>query len=211
MLTLLRISTGEDWHVIMYDTMHGAQCKNGVANSCAVVWSPIYFISFVVLCTLVVLNLFILVILQQFETYYLPENNLLNKFKEELETFNSIWTKHSREYKGDMINSESANRVLKELASPLGTMSMIGKDEIFFMLKLNLQTDSDGRIHFHEMLYKIMKRAYGQKAENLKMLQIEIATLKAIRKRKNEAKKRYTDSTVSRGPLIPLEIDNEEY
>ncbi len=64
MLTLLRVSTGEDWHVIMYDTMHGAQCKNGVPGSCGVPYAPLYFLSFVVLCTLVVLNLFILVILQ---------------------------------------------------------------------------------------------------------------------------------------------------
>ncbi len=63
MLSLLRISTGEDWHVVMYDTMHGKECKNGVGGSCAVSYSPVYFLSFVVLCTFVVLNLFILVIL----------------------------------------------------------------------------------------------------------------------------------------------------
>ena len=68
----------------MYDTMHGRVCKNGIPESCAVAYSPAYFLSFVVLCTLVVLNLFILVILQQFETYYLPENNTLNSFKNDL-------------------------------------------------------------------------------------------------------------------------------
>lgn len=65
----------------MYDTMHGSECKNGVSGSCGVPYSPLYFLSFVVLCTFVVLNLFILVILQQFQTYYLSENNLLSKFK----------------------------------------------------------------------------------------------------------------------------------
>lgn len=72
----------------MYDTMHGRVCKNGIPGSCGVSYSPVYFLSFVVLCTLVVLNLFILVILQQFETYYLPENNTLNNFKNDLEIFN---------------------------------------------------------------------------------------------------------------------------
>lgn len=49
-------------------------------------------------------------------------------------------------------------------------------------------------IHYHEMLYKIMKQAYYQKSENIKMLQCEINTVKFIRKKINETK--YTTSRV---------------
>ena len=61
-------------------------------------------------------------------------------------------------------------------------------------------------IHFHEMLYKIMKQAYGQKSENIKMLQCEINTVKFIRKKINETK--YTTSRVSKA-IIEEKIPKE--
>jgi hypothetical protein len=47
--------------------------------------------------TFIMLNLFILVIIQQFELYYLQEDNVLEKFKENLELFKKTWTKFTRE------------------------------------------------------------------------------------------------------------------
>lgn len=37
------------------------------------------------------LNLFILVIIQQFEKYYLPDDNMLAKFKNDQVSFMKIW------------------------------------------------------------------------------------------------------------------------
>ena len=61
-LLLFSISTGEDWNRIMYDCLHtlpdcipGETCGNSLAS--------VYFISFIVLITYVMLNLFILVII----------------------------------------------------------------------------------------------------------------------------------------------------
>jgi len=66
MLTLLRIATGEDWNKIMFDSMNTEpDCEPGV--TCGSAWAPAYFISFVMLCSFIMLNLFILVILQQFD------------------------------------------------------------------------------------------------------------------------------------------------
>ena len=52
MIMLLRISTGEDWATIMNDLL--------VSNS---ILSRIYFISFNLICSNVMINLFVLVIL----------------------------------------------------------------------------------------------------------------------------------------------------
>jgi hypothetical protein len=61
MLILIRVSTGEDWVQIMFDTMNTRDdCK---PNTCGSGYTPIYFISFIMICSLVMLNLFILVIL----------------------------------------------------------------------------------------------------------------------------------------------------
>ena len=51
MILLLRVSTGEDWNRIMYDCMKESKV------------APFYFISFILICTYVMLNLFVLVIL----------------------------------------------------------------------------------------------------------------------------------------------------
>ena len=76
LIILLRISTGEDWPTIMYDTMNtGADCIPG--KTCGVSFSPVFFILFQLICFYVMLNLFVLIILQQFELYYLPQDNIL--------------------------------------------------------------------------------------------------------------------------------------
>ena len=66
-LLLFSISTGEDWNMIMYDCYRTApDCIPG--ETCGSVWAPAYFIAVITLSTYVMLNLFILVIIQQFES-----------------------------------------------------------------------------------------------------------------------------------------------
>lgn len=48
-----------------------------------------------VICTYVMLNLFVLVILQQFEKYYLPKENMLAMFKTDLSNFLEVWKKYT--------------------------------------------------------------------------------------------------------------------
>ena len=68
-LLLFAISTGEDWNKLMYDCWR----ENSIA--------PLYFIVFIMLVSYIMLNLFILVIIEQFEKYYLSDNNPLEIFR----------------------------------------------------------------------------------------------------------------------------------
>lgn len=64
-LLLFSVSTGEDWNLIMYDCSRTApDCVPG--ETCGSNLAPIYFMAVVLLFTYVMLNLFILVIIQQF-------------------------------------------------------------------------------------------------------------------------------------------------
>ena len=69
---LFALSTGEDWNRVMFDCQRSKAdgCIDGV--SCGSVWSFPYHLLILFVCTWVMLNLFILVIIQQFEKYYLP-------------------------------------------------------------------------------------------------------------------------------------------
>lgn len=63
MVVLFKMSTGEDWHEIMYDTMNTSDsCVPG--KTCGSSLSPLYFLCFTMICNYVMLNLFILVIIQ---------------------------------------------------------------------------------------------------------------------------------------------------
>ena len=69
LLLLFHSSTGENWFDVMYDCVSSA---GGLA--------VIYFLFFIVLVQFVMLNLFVLVILQQFEENFINEDNPLSNF-----------------------------------------------------------------------------------------------------------------------------------
>mmetsp|Transcript_13085 Transcript_13085/g.17713 ORF Transcript_13085/g.17713 Transcript_13085/m.17713 type:complete len:115 (-) Transcript_13085:1319-1663(-) len=64
-MLLFSISTGEDWNIIMYDCSRVLpDCEPGL--TCGNSYGPLFFIAVILLVTQVMLNLFILVIIQQF-------------------------------------------------------------------------------------------------------------------------------------------------
>lgn len=75
----------------MFDTSNtDSDCIQG--ETCGTAIAPLYFISFIVICSFIMLNLFILVIIQQFDQYYLAEDNIISKFEKDLITFKKSWT-----------------------------------------------------------------------------------------------------------------------
>jgi Ion transport protein len=69
LLVVIRMSTGEDWNYVMQDTMK-TPADGCIPNAtCGISYAPVFFIPLMMLCTFIMLNLFILVIIQQFEMY----------------------------------------------------------------------------------------------------------------------------------------------
>ena len=69
---LFALTTGEDWNRVMFDCSRSKAdgCIDGL--TCGTPWSFVYHLLLLFVCAWVMLNLFILVIIQQFEKYYLP-------------------------------------------------------------------------------------------------------------------------------------------
>ena len=80
MLTLFRCSTGESWNMIMHDTI---QLKG------APIIAPAFFVTFTLLCFFMMVNLFIAVILENFDDVGKSEGGIedgaMEKFTEEWE------------------------------------------------------------------------------------------------------------------------------
>ena len=88
MMTLLRIATGEDWHLIMYDYM------------VEIPESPYYFISFVTITTFIMLNMFIMVIIQQFDEHHNNPESPVTLYKQHLKIFKKAWGTYSSMWMG---------------------------------------------------------------------------------------------------------------
>jgi hypothetical protein len=89
-LLLFAVSTGEDWNLIMFDC--GRTPPDCIPKrTCGNIFAKLYFYALVLVCSHVMLNLFILVIIQQFEHYYLPSDNLITVFQQDLNQFMVAW------------------------------------------------------------------------------------------------------------------------
>ena len=71
--------------------IEGVNCSSG---NYANFW---YFYMLVLLCSHVMLNLFILVIIQQFEHYYLQSDNSISNYKNDLVSFIKVWKKWTQD------------------------------------------------------------------------------------------------------------------
>ena len=68
----------------------------------------------------IMLNLFILIIIQYFEDYHLKEDNPIQQFNENLLYFRKIWAELSKESMGEKIHQKFLINFFQILSPPLG-------------------------------------------------------------------------------------------
>lgn len=96
-LLLFAIATGEDWNKLMYDCVDTPpDCVEG--ETCGTSFAAAYYIMFILVITHIMLNLFILVIIQQFETYYVAEDNPIKIFTMNFDVFHEVWVKTTNRF-----------------------------------------------------------------------------------------------------------------
>ena len=159
-LLLIVIGTGEDWNMIMYDWSRTP--PNCIPDeTCGLFYAPLYFTTYITIVTFVLLNLFVLIILQQFDKYYFPDDNVLQNFKDDLEAFKTNWWAFAQEYNGVKIKDHWLVDFFYSLSPPLGFKGIKGitrKEVVVEILKMDLISDPNGFIYFNELLFKSMKR-----------------------------------------------------
>jgi hypothetical protein len=118
-LTLFVISTGESWNLLMYDCMDTPpDCTPG--ETCGNSLAPAFYIVFVLFVQNVMLNLFILVIITQFETYYVGDDNAIKKYTRNLEIFMKTWIDFTMKYRCIKMREKQLNDFFKKLPVPVG-------------------------------------------------------------------------------------------
>eukprot|EP01064_Diplonema_japonicum_P037991 TRINITY_DN9074_c0_g1_i1.p1 TRINITY_DN9074_c0_g1~~TRINITY_DN9074_c0_g1_i1.p1 ORF type:complete len:662 (+),score=118.72 TRINITY_DN9074_c0_g1_i1:1615-3600(+) len=123
LLLLLRIATGEAWPGLMHDTaVRPPFCTDRIDDCGSVVYSYLYFTSFVIVETYVILNLFIAVLLDSFED--VVANDVIDQHLSgnDLDNFFEVW----REYdplQSCLLPVEDVPSFIKDLGPPLGAES----------------------------------------------------------------------------------------
>ena len=173
LVVLFRCSTGEDWHVFMY---HYSEAMTYP------ILGIFYFLLYILLSSFVMLNMFTLVVKQQFEEIYINPENPITCFKELAEQFRICWAIFSWKYSGTKIKERNLIEFFSILKTPLGYRyiaddqdgddlntlqdgfvdTLITKEklakEIFFM---DLPVDEKGFVPFAAVLHAACKNAYG--------------------------------------------------
>lgn len=156
LFTLWRVSTGEDYPLIMYD------CVRQVGKA-----SLIFFITFIGLTTFLMLDLFISIVIETYEDYEKNPDNMLINFSHKLEFFKVIWSKFTNESKGARIHYSLLPKLMIELGPELGVLKDMHSEKIIKTLSvMDMNIDNDGFTYFHDMLYAVMRRKYAFKLLN---------------------------------------------
>ena len=121
-MTLFKVSTADNWGFIMFDAMDQINPL-----------SALYFISFYILTSYVLTNLFILVLLQQFESYSSNPNNPLHTFRDYLSRFRKVWATFIDFKQPTKIHQRNLVNFLTALKPPLGMPFLCLKIRIFFL------------------------------------------------------------------------------
>jgi predicted permease len=152
MITLFRACTGENWWTIMFDMMEGSP------------FAIYYFLTFILIQSFIMMNLFILIIIQYFENYNLKEDNPLDLFQEKLEQFRTHWGNPEYKTNGEKLNQKYIIQFFSELPPPLGFGPKAKKQAIAKeVMAMQLTGDGFGNVYFNEILFASMRRVFGNK------------------------------------------------
>uniref|UniRef100_A0A8D3D1S3 Voltage-dependent L-type calcium channel subunit alpha n=1 Tax=Scophthalmus maximus TaxID=52904 RepID=A0A8D3D1S3_SCOMX len=121
-LVLFRCATGEQWQEIMLAALPGRRCdpesdtEPGEEFTCGSNLSYIYFISFFMLCAYLIINLFIAVIMDNFE-YLTRDWTVLGTHH--LDEFKRVWSDYDPEATGRIKHIDVVT-MLRRIQPPLG-------------------------------------------------------------------------------------------
>ncbi|OMJ94175.1 hypothetical protein SteCoe_2656 [Stentor coeruleus] len=198
MVVLWRISTGEDYPSIMYDCAHSLGSKAYY----------LYFISFLTLVDFVVLELFVSVIIQNYEEQSKNTDTVLQIFNKEIKKFRRCWSIYSFDTFGVRVDREKLIDFIYEYG-PIFTdlkQNMTRIQIIKFIGSLDIKS-SDDYYYYHDVVFALMKRKYGKKACKGgltyagKLLRMEeIKTNNKLEKLRDKARVHLNELSGDRGP-----------
>lgn len=156
LLTMIRISTLDNWGSIMYDCRNQRNCQG---DDCGNPWIAIpFFVSYILFNSYIVMNLFVAVILDNFEDQMRFEDSAINS--SDLRHFIEIWQEFDPKATY-VIKTKYLKNLLQRLGLPLGLNKDCTRAELIRKLVSLDIPEHQGEIHFIETLIPLARRVYS--------------------------------------------------
>uniref|UniRef100_A0A8C3PMQ9 Voltage-dependent L-type calcium channel subunit alpha n=1 Tax=Calidris pygmaea TaxID=425635 RepID=A0A8C3PMQ9_9CHAR len=187
-LLLFRCATGEAWQEILLDCSYGKQCDpesdfaEGEEYTCGTGFAYFYFISFYMLCAFLIINLFVAVIMDNFD-YLTRDWSILGPHH--LDEFKRIWAEYDPDAKGRIKHLDVVT-LLRRIQPPLGFGKFCPhRVACKRLVCMNMPLNSDGTVTFNATLFALVRTALKIKTEgNFEQANEELrAIIKKIWKR----------------------------
>uniref|UniRef100_A0A8I5Y8D5 Voltage-dependent L-type calcium channel subunit alpha n=1 Tax=Rattus norvegicus TaxID=10116 RepID=A0A8I5Y8D5_RAT len=187
-LLLFRCATGEAWQEILLACSYGKRCDPesdyapGEEYACGTNFAYYYFISFYMLCAFLIINLFVAVIMDNFD-YLTRDWSILGPHH--LDEFKAIWAEYDPEAKGRIKHLDVVT-LLRRIQPPLGFGKFCPhRVACKRLVGMNMPLNSDGTVTFNATLFALVRTALKIKTEgNFEQANEELrAIIKKIWKR----------------------------
>ncbi|CAG2216856.1 Voltage-dependent L-type calcium channel subunit alpha-1C,Dihydropyridine-sensitive L-type skeletal muscle calcium channel subunit alpha-1,Voltage-dependent R-type calcium channel subunit alpha-1E,Voltage-dependent L-type calcium channel subunit alpha-1S,Voltage-dependent N-type calcium channel subunit alpha-1B,Muscle calcium channel subunit alpha-1,Voltage-dependent calcium channel type D subunit alpha-1,Probable voltage-dependent N-type calcium channel subunit alpha-1B,Voltage-dependent L-type calcium ch len=179
-LVLFRSATGEAWQDVMLSCVHkpNVLCETGpppddlvnqvnstftaAANVCGTDFAYFYFISFYILCSFLIINLFVAVIMDNFD-YLTRDWSILGPHH--LDEFVRYWSDYDPEAKGRIKHLDVVT-LLRKISPPLGFGKLCPhRVACKRLVSMNMPLNSDGTVMFNATLFALVRTSLKIKVE----------------------------------------------
>lgn len=210
---LFRMATGEAWNGVMRDVM--TQPDDGVcskeAGDCGVLAAPVYFFAFVISGSFVLLNLFLAVVLENYDNvkeskrHDDQEQDGTAVTNDDIDDFNKRWALFDKDATGWILVAD-LDRLLLNLPPPLGILGMDNSDRTklsggqLLSLQSNLKINvyvypATGEMYcsYSDVLQKLTMYSFGLTVDDLPAQVLEM-----LRKEQDATRKKTTRKLVQK-------------
>ncbi|CAG9828455.1 unnamed protein product, partial [Diabrotica balteata] len=166
-LVLFRSATGEAWQEIMMDCADtpAAKCHSNlkkVVTTCGSVVAYPFFISFYVLCSFLIINLFVAVIMDNFD-YLTRDWSILGPHH--LDEFIRLWSEYDPDAKGRIKHLDVVT-LLRKISPPLGFGKLCPhRVACKRLVSMNMPLNSDGTVLFNATLFAVVRTSLRIKTD----------------------------------------------
>ncbi|XP_076161115.1 voltage-dependent calcium channel type A subunit alpha-1 isoform X13 [Ptiloglossa arizonensis] len=158
LMLLFRCATGEAWPNIMLSCIKGRACdaraSKQEADGCGSNMAYAYFVSFIFFCSFLMLNLFVAVIMDNFD-YLTRDSSILGAHH--LDEFVRIWAEYDPNATGKIHYTEMYD-MLKNMDPPLGFGNKCPNRLAYKkLIRMNMPVDVDGKVNFTTTLFALIR------------------------------------------------------
>ncbi|KRX96013.1 Voltage-dependent calcium channel type A subunit alpha-1, partial [Trichinella pseudospiralis] len=197
-ILLFRCATGEAWQEVTLACIANRKCdpRTGKLNSeCGTNFAYVYFTSFVFLSSFLMLNLFVAVIMDNFD-YLTRDSSILGPHH--LDEFVRVWAEYDPEATG-RIHYTDMYEMLRNIPPPVGFGRKCPYRLAYkHLIRMNMPVDEDGTVQFTTTLFALIRESLSIKMRSAdEMDRADMELRKTLKKLwPIHAKKNLTDLAV---------------